>query len=58
MNVVNNINRLSNIVLEEEKYIEKETEKAYNECLIATEENRNVYNLKKFNSLDIVIKRD
>lgn len=56
-NVVNNINRLSSIVLEEEKYIEKETEKAYNECLIASEENRNVYNLKKFNSLDIVIKK-
>lgn len=56
-NVVNNINRLSSIVLEEEKYIEKEAEKAYNECLIASEENRNVYNLKKFNSLDIVIKK-
>lgn len=56
-NVVNNINRLSSIVLEEEKYIEKEAEKAYNECLIASGENRNVYNLKKFNSLDIVIKK-
>ena len=56
-NVVNNINRLSSIVLEEEKYIEKETEKEYNECLIASEENRNVYTLKKFNSLDIVIKK-
>lgn len=55
-NVVNNINRLSNIVQKEEKYIEKETEKAYEECLIDAEENRTVYNLKKFNSFDIIIK--
>lgn len=55
-NVVNNINRLSNIVQKEERYIEKEIEKAYEECLIVTEKNRAVYNLKKFNSFDIIIK--
>ena len=53
-NVVNNINRLSSIVLEEEKYIEKEAEKAYNECLIASEENRNAKDIEKIHIDDIV----
>lgn len=56
-NVINNINRLSDIVLEQEEYLEKETQKAYDECLIAIENNRAIYNLKKFNGLDIVVRK-
>ncbi len=56
-NVINNINRLSEIVLEEEKYIDKEVIKAYEECLILSDENKIIFNLKKFNSLDIVLRK-
>lgn len=56
-NVIKNINRLSNIVLEEEKYIDKEVEKAYLDLLIISEKNKIVCNLKKFNNLDIVIRK-
>ena len=56
-NVVNNINRLSNIVSEEEKFIEKEVEKCYEEGLIAKEENKIIFNLKKFNNLDVVLRK-
>lgn len=56
-NVIKNINRLSSIVLEEEKYIEKETQKAYEDSLIAIKENKIICDLKKFNSLDIVLRK-
>ena len=56
-NVIKNINRLSSIVLEEEKYIEKETQKAYEDSLIAVKENKIICDLKKFNSLDIVLRK-
>lgn len=56
-NVVNNINRLSSIVSEEEKFIEKEVQKYYEEGLISKEENKIIFNLKKFNSLDIVLRK-
>lgn len=56
-NVINNINRLSCIVLEEEEYIENETNKAYSECTILLEKDKAIYNLKKFNSFDIVIRK-
>lgn len=56
-NVIKNINRLSSIVSEEEKYIDREVEKAYAECLIAKDENKLICNLKKFNTLDIVLRK-
>ena len=39
-NIVNNINRLSRIVSEEERFIEKEVQNCYEEGLIAKEENK------------------
>ncbi len=55
-NIVKGINRLSNIVQEEEKYIEKEVEKAYKEVII-NDEKEIIYDLKKFNSKDILIQK-
>lgn len=56
-NVIKNINRLSNIVSEEEQFINKEVDKAYAYCFIAFEDNKLICNLKKFNNLDIVIRK-
>ncbi len=56
-NVIKNINRLSEIVLEEEKYIDIEMKKAYEDIIIAVEKSKIICNLKKFNSLDIVIRK-
>lgn len=56
-NVINNINRMSEIISEEEKYIEGKVEKAYKECLVQAESGKIICNLKVFNKLDAVIKR-
>lgn len=56
-NIVNNINRMSDIVTEEEKYILKQVESAYDECVLKEEDNKVVCNLKVFNKLDIVIRK-
>lgn len=56
-NVINNINRMSKIVLEEENYLEQLVEEAYEECETAIEDEKLVCNLKKFNKLDIVLRR-
>ena len=56
-NVVNNINRLSNIVSEEEKFIEEEVQKCYENGLIAKEEKKLIFNLKKFNELNVVLRK-
>lgn len=56
-NVVNNINRLSEIVSEEERFINSEVEKCYEEIFIAKEENKIIFNLKKFNALDVVLRK-
>ena len=56
-NIVNNINRLSRIVVEEEAFIEKEARKYYEEGLIDIEKNKIIFNLKKFNSLDVVLRK-
>lgn len=56
-NVVNNINRLSEIVSEEERFINSEVDKCYNDIFIAEEKNKIIFNLKKFNSLDVVLRK-
>ena len=56
-NVVNNINRLSEIVSEEEKFINNEVAKCYEEIFIAEEEKKIIFNLKKFNTLDVVLRK-
>lgn len=56
-NILNTMDRLSNIVIEQEEYIEKQVEKIYTQILI--EENKSetvVINLKGFNQQEKVIK--
>ncbi len=57
-NVVSNINRMSNILSEEERFISDFVEKAYKDILIEEVLNEKVVcNLKQFNKLDIVIRK-
>ena len=56
-NVVNNINRMSEIISDEEEYINKQVDISYKDCLIAEEEGRVVCNLKKFNELENTIQK-
>lgn len=56
-NIINTLNRLSETVREEEKYIEKKTEEAYNLLLIDNNEKEIILDLKKFIEQEKVIKR-
>lgn len=63
-NIVASLNRLSNLAKLENEYIEKETKKSYEKVLIEQNlgnnikerKNNVILDLKKFNSLDLVIK--
>ena len=57
-NIIETINRLSNLVTEEEIYIEKQVEKEYKEILIEEdlEKRTIILDLKKFNNEEKVIK--
>lgn len=63
-NIVASLNRLSNLAKLENEYIEKETKKTYDKVLIEQNLGNNIkerknsiiLDLKKFNSLDLVIK--
>ena len=63
-NIINSLNRMSQIVKEENEYLRKQVEKAYKEIVIEEylgnkrleEENVILLDLKKFNNEDIVIK--
>lgn len=57
-NIIETINRLSNLVTEEEIYIEKQVEEAYKKILIEEdlEKRTIIVNLKKFNNEEKVIK--
>ena len=54
-NIVEGINRLSQIAIEEEQFINKVVEKEYEKLQIAVDNNI-ILNLKEFNKLDYVIK--
>lgn len=57
-NVISNINRMSSIVSEEERFISETVERAYENILIKETLNEKVVcNLKVFNKLDIVIRK-
>ena len=56
-NVISNINRMSKLVLEEESYIDKKVEEAFESCLITQNDEILVCNLRMFNKLDIVIRK-
>ena len=55
-NIINTLNRLSELVKEEEEYIEKQVEKAYNDLLLEEKEKEIILDLKKFNKEEKVIK--
>ena len=55
-NLIQTIDRLSNLVAEEEKYMDKQVEKAYKEMLISESENEIQLRLKTFNIQEKVIK--
>ncbi len=55
-NLIKTIDRLSNLVAEEEKYMDKQVEKAYKEMLISESENEIQLRLKTFNIQEKVIK--
>ncbi len=56
-NILKTINRLSEVITEENEYLEKITKKAFDEIFIECDKESIVLNLKKFNNLDLVIKR-
>jgi len=56
-NIINTINRLSKEAEETEKYLNEIVEKTYNEILLEKRENQIVLDLKKFNDIDLVIKK-
>lgn len=57
-NVITNINRMSNIITEEERFISNVVEDAYTNILVNEILNEKVVcNLKAFNKLDIVIRK-
>ena len=55
-NIIKTINRLSEVATEENEYLEKITEKTFNEICICPEK-QIILDLKKFNKLELVIKR-
>lgn len=55
-NIIETLDRLSELVLDEEEYMQNATEKAFSEILIERENTKIVLNLKKFNQLEHVIK--
>jgi len=55
-NIINTLNRLSELVSEEDKYIENQVKLVYKDILIEQNENQIVLDLKKFNTREKVIK--
>lgn len=55
-NIINTLERLSNLVKEEEEYIEKQVIDKYNGLLIKEEEKEIILDLKSFNNQEKVIK--
>lgn len=56
-NFINNINRMSEIISEEEKFLLRQVDLAYNECVLKELDDKVVCDLKVFNKLDNVIKK-
>ena len=55
-NIIQTIDRLSNLVLEEEEYMEKQVKRAYEDILIEEKSKEIVLDLKLFNNQEKVIK--
>lgn len=55
-NIIGTLDRLSELVLDEEEYMKNATDKALAEVLIEQEDNKIILNLKQFNQLEHAIK--
>ena len=55
-NIVESLNRLSDLSKQENEYLEKITEKTYKDILIEEQKNQIILNLNKFNLQELVIK--
>ena len=55
-NIISSLNRLSELAREEDEYLDKETKKNYTNILEESTENQIVLDLKKFNTIEKVIK--
>lgn len=56
-NIINTLDRLSNLVYEEDRYIENQVKKLYNKIMLAKENNKEIIlDLKLFNGQEKVIK--
>lgn len=55
-NIITTLNRLSELVCEEEEYMEKQIKKAYKNLVLEEEKKQIVLDLKKFNQEETVIK--
>lgn len=55
-NIIETLNRLSDILKQENAYLEKITQETYNNILIEETDNQIILDLKKFNSTELVIK--
>lgn len=56
-NIVNGLNKLSKIIEDDEKFFIKILKQEYNNIVIKSQESKIIIDLKKFNKLDIAIKR-
>ena len=56
-NIIDGINRLSDLSKQENEYLEKETEKAYRKILIIAKNDEIILDLKLFNLQELVIKQ-
>lgn len=55
-NIIQTLSRLSDVATDENKYVDKQAQKAYQEILIEKNEKRIILNLKEFNKQEKVIK--
>lgn len=56
-NIINTINRLSEIIREEDEYVQYETEKIFNEISVINEKNKIEFEPRKFNKQEKVIQK-
>ena len=56
-NIINTMNRLSEIVKEEEDFVEEETKKKFEEIIISEEPEKIEFNVSKFNNQEKVIQK-
>lgn len=57
-NIVKTLNRLSEIIKEDDEYVQSETEKIFKEIVLTNEKNKIEFNPKKFNEQEKVIQKN